>query len=413
MTETVVTSIEAVEGFKVAGIRCGLKKDGRLDFALVVSDRPCVAVGVFTTNMVKAAPVVVDQQILENNAESIRAVAVNTGCANACTGRKGVQDAHVTANWVAEALGIRQESVLLLSTGVIGTHLPMDKIRQGVADAKAALGNDWTAAANAIMTTDTRPKQIAVDVETASGARYRVAGIAKGAGMIAPNMATMLGVLVTDAKLSEPNAQTALRSVTDRSFNCIVVDGDMSTNDTVLMLANGASGVEVSSAEDLEQFERALRTVAEHLAHAIVRDGEGVTKFITVNVKHAPTPDAAKQIANTIATSPLVKTAFYGGDANWGRIIAAAGRAGVPLNPEHLRLWIAPGEEQSFTETSGAMQLFANGIAAEYDEPQALEIMKEPAISVVLDCGSGDGEACVWTCDLTHDYVSVNGHYRT
>jgi len=411
VTGVVESSIGEVAGFKVAGVNCGLKKDGKLDFALVVSDRPCVAAGVFTTNLVKAAPVLVDMDVLASNGEAIRAVAVNTGCANACTGRKGIQDAHVTASWVGEALGVRQESVLVMSTGVIGTHLPMDKIRQGVRQASAALGDDWTAAATAIMTTDTRPKLASICVTTASGQTFTVAGISKGAGMIAPNMATMLGVIVTDAALPLASAQAALRSATEYSFNRIVVDGDMSTNDTVLLLANGASGVTLDNDDDLARFEAALRAVCTKLAQDIVRDGEGVTRFITVNVTGALDDAAAKQIGNTIATSPLVKTAFYGGDANWGRIIAAAGRAGVPLDPERTRLWIAAGE----TSDPGAFSLclFDRGIAAEYSEAEATEIVTQPSVSLLLDCGLGDGQATIWTCDLSHDYVSINGHYRT
>ncbi len=405
------SSITGVTGFRVSGVSCGLKKDGRLDFALIVSDRPCVAAGVFTTNLVKAAPVLVDQQVLENNAANIRALAVNTGCANACTGRKGVQDAHVTQTWVGEAVGVRQEQVLVMSTGVIGTHLPLDKVRLGVSEASKSLGDAWEAAATAIMTTDTRPKMASASVTTASGKTYHIAGMCKGAGMIAPNMATMLGVLLTDAALSQQQLQSSLRKVTGSTFNCIVVDGDMSTNDTVLILANGASGVTVQSGDEIAEFEEALTAVMRKLAQDIVRDGEGVTKFITINVTGAENDDAAKQIANTIATSALVKTAFYGGDANWGRIIAAAGRAGVPLHPENLQLWIASGETDE--RENFHLQLFERGIAAHYDEAKATALVNEPAVSILLDVGVGDGSACVWTCDLSHDYVSINGHYRT
>jgi glutamate N-acetyltransferase/amino-acid N-acetyltransferase len=399
-----------VAGFRVSGVACGLKKDNRLDFALVTSDQPCVAAGVFTTNLVKAAPVLVDMQVLENNPQGIRAIAINTGCANACTGRKGIQDAHVTATWVADTLGIRQESVLVMSTGVIGTHLPMDKIRLGVTEASRTLGSDWAAAATAIMTTDTRPKQAAASTTTATGQTYNLAGICKGAGMIAPNMATMLGIVVTDAALTVEQAQTALRAATNTTFNRIVVDGDMSTNDTVLMLANGASGVQLADA-DLPAFTEALTALCRSLAQAIVRDGEGVTKFITLNIVNAPTDDAARQIANTIATSPLVKTAFYGGDANWGRIVAAAGRAGVPLDPDQLELWVAPGETSP--QEDRLLQLFDHGIAARYNEEQASAVFANPSISILLDCGTGSGQATVWTCDLSHDYVSINGHYRS
>ena len=403
-------SIPEIQGFKVAGIHCGLKKEGKLDFALVVSDRPCVAAGVFTTNLVKAAPVLVDTDRLSSNAEDIRALVVNTGCANACTGRKGIQDAHITARWVAEALAVREEQVLVMSTGVIGTHLPMDRMHDGVMMASGALGGDWDTVARAIMTTDTRPKQASVEVRTADGRVYHVGGVSKGSGMIAPNMATMLAVICTDAMLPQAQAQAMLGRAADVSYNRIVVDGDMSTNDTLVLLANGASGAVLADA-DLPAFEQALQQVCVKLAQDIVRDGEGVTKFITLEVSGAPDHEAARRIANTIATSPLVKTAFYGGDANWGRIVAAAGRAGVPLHPENVRLWIAAGEDRP--PTGAGVQLFDRGIAAEYDEAKATAIMKEPSIVVRLDCGAGDGLATVWTCDLSHDYVSINGHYRT
>jgi glutamate N-acetyltransferase / amino-acid N-acetyltransferase len=411
VTDVVEASISGVEGFKVAGVSAGLKKDGRLDFALITSERPCVAAGVFTTNVVKAAPVIVDMQVLEHNAEAIHVIAVNTACANACTGRKGIQDAHVTQSWVGEALGVRQESVLVMSTGVIGTHLPMDKMREGVTIASKALGNDWQATASAIMTTDTRPKSAYVEVALSDGRCYHIAGICKGSGMIAPNMATMLGVIVSDVTLPQAQAQTALRSAINGSFNCIVVDGDMSTNDTVLMLANGASGVELQSADDVAQFDAALKALCVKLAQDIVRDGEGATKFLTINVKGAADDTAAKQVANAIATSALVKTAFYGGDANWGRIIAAAGRSGIQLDPEQLELWLAAGEV--YAQNEFKLQLFDKGIAATYSEEEATAIVHQPAASILLNCGAGDGAAVIWTCDLSHDYVSINGSYRS
>jgi glutamate N-acetyltransferase/amino-acid N-acetyltransferase len=407
----VQASIEAVQGFRVAGVHAGLKANGQLDFALVVSDRPCAAAGVFTTNLVKAAPVLVDMQTLENDSSKIRAIVVNTRCANACTGRKGVQDAHITQNWVAEAVGVRQEQVLVMSTGVIGTHLPMDHIRSGVTLATNALGNDWATTAAAIMTTDTRPKTAYVEVTTPTGQTYHIGGMVKGSGMIAPNMATMLGVICTDAALSPEIAQDLLRKATRKSFNCIVVDGDMSTNDTVVLLANGASGAAVESDETVEQFEQALQAVARSLAQQVVRDGEGVTKFVTVNVVGASSDEDANKIANAIATSPLVKTAFYGGDANWGRIVAAAGRSGVAVDPDKMKLWIAQGETSN--RAAFHLQLFDQGIAARYDETDATAIMHESSVSVLLDCGDGDGEATLWTCDLSHDYVSINGHYRS
>ncbi len=401
----VLTSIEGVAGFQVAGVHAGLKKHCVLDFALIVSDRPAAVGAVFTTNEVKAACVLVDMDKLAKNPDGVRAVAINTRCANACTGQQGIENAHMMARYVAENLGIEEDAVLVLSTGVIGTQLPMDKIRQGADDAVQKLGNDWTAAAAAIMTTDTRPKQAWVKVTTASGQTYHIAGISKGAGMIAPNMATMLGVIVTDARVQP---QAALKQAADRSYNRIVVDGDMSTNDTVFLLANGASGVQIETQADCQQFQQALNAVCVRLAQDIVRDGEGVTKFIALHVTGAPDDDAARRIANTIATSPLVKTAFYGNDANWGRIVAAAGRAGVTLDQSRLKLWFAGGET-----LDNPLQLVEHGLPLDYSEAAATEIIRQPAVSVRLDCGMGDGSAVVWTCDLSHDYVSINGDYRS
>lgn len=399
-------TIEKVNGFKVAGVHCGLKKDGKLDFALIVSDTPCTAAGVFTTNQVKAAPVLVDMERLKHHAHHIRAVAINTASANACTGQQGIDNALQTSRWVAEEIGCAEDEVLVMSTGVIGTQLPMDKIKRGVQLAADALGDNWEAAARAIMTTDTRPKMASLR----SDHGYQIAGIAKGAGMIAPNMATMLSVIVTDAALAVEEAKSSLRLAVKANFNRIVVDGDMSTNDTILLLASG-TGVKISreKGEHLHFRFNLLSGVPRKLAQDIVRDGEGATKFITVKVIGAVADAAAYKIANAIATSPLVKTAFYGADANWGRIIAAAGRAGVRIEPERLRLSIAPGIEAK----DKSLLLFAEGMPTGYSEEQATSIMREPEITVMLDCGIGHGGATVWTCDLSHDYVSINGDYRS
>jgi glutamate N-acetyltransferase/amino-acid N-acetyltransferase len=300
-----------------------------------------------------------------------------------------------------------------MSTGVIGTQLPMEKIRRGIGLLVEALGNDWEAAARGIMTTDTRPKLASMGWQNEEGeGGYTIAGIAKGAGMIAPNMATMLGLMVTDAALPDSRAaDTLLRGATEVTFNRVVVDGDMSTNDTLLLLANGASGTKVEGGRNQVGFHYALTMAAEKLAQDIVRDGEGVTKFITLEILSAENNAAAKQIANTIATSPLVKTAFYGGDPNWGRIIAAAGRAGVPVDPARMTLHISNGRPEG--EDYYGLLLFENGMPTQYNEARASEIMSGAEIIVVLNCGQGTGQATVWTCDLSHDYVSINGHYRT
>jgi glutamate N-acetyltransferase/amino-acid N-acetyltransferase len=368
--------------------------------ALLVSDRPCQAAGVFTTNRVKAAPVLYDQAILAQPGAQVRAVVANTGSANACTGDAGLENTRRAAAQVAGLVGCQPDEVLALSTGVIGLPLPMEKITQGVQALAGLLGADnWPVAAEAIMTTDTRPKL--ASVRLASGCT--ITGIAKGAGMIAPNMATMLSIIATDADVSREVLARALASAAALSFNRIVVDGDMSTNDTVLVLAYGASGIKLSETE----FADALTGLCTQLAQAIVRDGEGATKFVTVEVTGAASPASARTIARQIATSALVKTAFYGADPNWGRILCAAGYSGIDLDPARLALWL--------TDTHGkpVIQLVEGGSPLDYDEPAAIQLMQTPEWGVRLDLGAGSAQALVWTCDLSHDYVSINGHYRT
>lgn len=388
-------------GFRAAGVHCGLKRDGRRDAALIVSEQPCQAAGVFTTNRVKAAPVLYDQTILARPGCQVRAVLVNTGSANACTGDPGLEDSRQSAIQTAAVLGCAPDEVLVLSTGVIGLPLPMDQLVQGIQLLAGQLSEQgWVDAAQAIMTTDTRPKL----VRFRHGRGYTVTGIAKGAGMIAPQMATMLSVLVTDAAVPRDLLQHALSRAVDQSFNRIVVDGDMSTNDTVLALANGTSGVPV---DDLDEFATALAEVSVPLAQAIVRDGEGATKFVTVQVTGAPDETTARTVARQIGTSALVKTAFYGGDPNWGRILCAAGYSGVELDPDRLALWLldAPG--------SPVLQLVAHGQPSAYDEPAAIALMHTAEWGIRLDLGLGQASTWLWTCDLSHDYVTINGHYRT
>ncbi len=404
------SSIESVSGYRAAGVHAGLKKDGALDFSLVVSDVDCVAAGVFTRNKVKAAPVLLDMERLAGGAESIRAVATNTISANACTGAIGLENARATSDMVAEALDISAEQVLVMSTGVIGTHLPMDKIARGVELSSASLGSDWRAAAAAIMTTDTRPKLGSIRVETDKGS-YTLAGMVKGAGMIAPNMATMLSVIVTDAALSTAAANDALRSATQESFNRIVVDGDTSTNDTVLLLANGQSGVAPASDQELAAFQDALNALCRFLAQEVVRDGEGVTKFVTLDVVNADSVASAERIGQTIGASVLTKSAFYGSDANWGRIVAAAGRAGAPFEPDSTSLFVAAGE--GLSDDQRGLEIFSGGMPTDYQEADAAAIMAEPSITFTLDCGMGAGCATIWTCDISHDYISINGDYRS
>jgi glutamate N-acetyltransferase / amino-acid N-acetyltransferase len=402
--------ISSVKGFRVAGVHAGMKKDRALDFALIVADRDCVTAGVFTTNQSKAAPIYVSQEHLAQNPTRIRAVAINTTSANAMTGRVGIENARTVAKMVANHATIDPSQVLVMSTGVIGTHLPMQQIQYGVDIAYPSLNNDWQSASEAIMTTDTRPKTAYAKVQTIEG-EYTIAGISKGAGMIAPNMATMLGVIVTDARMDLAQAQTALHYANERSYNRIVVDGDTSTNDCVFLLANGASGVSLRTPADVSQFQNALVAVAQKLAHDIVRDGEGATKFITIHITGATDNASAHKIGHTIACSPLVKTAFFGGDANWGRIVAAAGRAGAPFNPDTAQLWISPGEE--LFEGDKGLLLFKNGMPTRYDEAAATGIFAEESIYVSLDLGLGNGTCMVWTCDFSHDYVTINGDYRS
>lgn len=402
--------IKGVRGFRIAGVHGGLKKNGALDVALLLSDRDCVAAGVFTTNHAKAAPVLVGQALLAQHAERIRAVIVNTTSANAMTGNVGIQNARTVMGWVAEQAGITPDQVIPMSTGVIGAHLPMPQLEKAVPLAFGALGQDWESGARAIMTTDTRPKFASVTVSTVDGT-YTIAGISKGAGMIAPNMATMLGVIATDVLLTPEQAQTALKTATKFSYNRVVVDGDMSTNDTVVLLANGASGVTLKTESDYLQFQHALQALATYLAKAIVRDGEGATKFITLHVSGAPDEHTAHTIANTIATSPLVKTAFFGGDANWGRIVASAGRAGVAFNPEQAQLWISAGE--TLIDGKRGLLLFKFGMPTRYSEAEASTIFAEKSIYVTLDLGMGHAESVVWTCDLSKEYVAINGDYRS
>ncbi|WP_228845237.1 bifunctional glutamate N-acetyltransferase/amino-acid acetyltransferase ArgJ [Phototrophicus methaneseepsis] len=407
-TTDLMNTIESVAGFHVAGVHAGLKKNGKLDFAIIASDVPCVAAGVFTQNTVKAAPVLLNMERLAASATDKRAVAINTVSANACTGEQGMQNARRMSELVAEAIDASAEQIFVMSTGVIGTQLPMQKIEQGVSLASQALGDDWQSAAAAIMTTDTRPKQAAITVETEQGS-YTIAGISKGSGMIAPNMATMLCVVTTDAELSPALAQSSLGAAADVSFNRIVVDGDTSTNDMVILLANGQSDITVEGDAMSQQFQAALNEVLTSLSKQIVRDGEGVSKFISLHVEGAHSDEDALQIARTIATSPLVKTAFYGNDANWGRIIAAAGRAGVPFDPDKAALYFAVGEDA----VDGKLCLFANGQVAAYSEEDATAIITQDDVTVSLDCGNGDGSCHIWTCDLSHEYVSINGDYRS
>jgi glutamate N-acetyltransferase/amino-acid N-acetyltransferase len=390
------TGVTAAKGFQAAGVACGLKKTGALDLALVFSTSDCTCAGMFTTNRVQAAPVLYDKDVLAKNKTTIRAVIANSGCANACTGDAGLNDTRTTAEETARALGIRANQVLVLSTGVIGQRLPMEKIRAGITHAASNLRVDGGApASRAIMTTDTKPKTFEI-----TNPRYTIGGMAKGAGMIHPNMATMLSVITTDAKVAPALLDQALRAAVNQSFNRISIDGDMSTNDTVLLLANGATGIEIGETE-IGDFIQALTLVCVNLAKQLVRDGEGVTKFVELNVTGARDETEAVRVAKAIANSPLCKTALYGGDANWGRVIAAAGYSGVEVEPAKMKLWF------------GEVNVFANGMPTQFDEAESTKAIAGSEVLIHLDLGQGDAKTTVWTCDLSHDYVTINGKYRT
>jgi glutamate N-acetyltransferase / amino-acid N-acetyltransferase len=392
-------------GFVAAATACGLKESGRPDLALLVSQADCTAAALFTRNQVVAAPVVVDRETLSANRRQIRAVIANAGCANACTGVTGLANARQMQQLTAAAVGCRADQVMVLSTGVIGVQLDMEKIARGVEQTAANLSTEGGhAATRAIMTTDTRPKQMAIEVEL-SGGKVRIGGMAKGAGMIHPDMATMLAVITTDAAVAPDLLQELLARAANRSFNRISIDGDTSTNDTVLILANGTTGVDISGGATADAFERALTSLCTGLAQAIVRDGEGATKFIELTVSGAAGEADALAVAHTVATSPLVKTAFAGSDPNWGRIVAAAGRAGVPLEPNRLSLSVTAGGK--------SLQLVYQGSPTGYPEAEAAALFAQAEFCLRLDLGLGPAETVVWTCDLSHDYVSINADYRT
>ena len=398
--------VAATLAFAAGAVATGLKKDEALDLALLVSRDDCAAAAVFTQNQVVAAPVIVDRQTLATNNTAIRAVIANAGNANACTGEPGLANAQAMQQQTATAIGCQPEQVLVLSTGVIGVQLPMDKVEAGIKGIVSKLSRRGdAAAAQAIMTTDTYPKQIAVQVKLAKGT-VTIGGMAKGSGMIHPNMATMLGLLTTDAEVEPEALSILLKTAVDQSFNRISIDGDTSTNDTVLLLANGASRISVDTMENLAIFGRALTQVCQQLAHMIVRDGEGATKFVEIQVTGAKTNQEALQIAQTIATSPLVKTAFAGSDANWGRILAAAGRAGIIFDQNKIDLWVG---SQNATE----LQLVAAGTPTPYQETEAAAIFAQPQFIIQLNLNQGNGHDIMWTSDLTHDYVTINADYRT
>lgn len=393
-------------GFRAAAVAAGIKQSGMPDLVLVTSDRDCTAAGVFTRNRVAAAPVLVDRETLAANDSAVRGVVINAGNANACTGEPGLSNAREMQRSAAGVLSGRPEQYLVMSTGVIGVPLPMERVRAGILTAAPLLSAaSDRAAAEGIMTTDTRPKHLAVEVELPDG-KVTLGGMAKGAGMIHPDMATLLGLLTTDAAVPAADLAAILREAAGHTFNAISIDGDTSTNDTILLLANGASGVAVSDKASRALFAAALNELCHALAMMVVGDGEGVTRVVTLRVTGARTENDARRVANTIATSPLVKTAFAGGDPNWGRIMMATGRSGVEVDQRRLALWIG-------IDGKPALQIVRDGTPTDFAEADAAAVFALPAFTVQVDLGDGSAEAVMWTTDLTHDYVTINADYRT
>ncbi|MBR3721583.1 MAG: bifunctional glutamate N-acetyltransferase/amino-acid acetyltransferase ArgJ [Selenomonadaceae bacterium] len=389
------------KGFKAAGVKAGIKKSGNLDVAVVYSEKDAAVAGVFTTNQVAAAPVYVSKETIAN--KKARVIVANAGCANACTGEEGMKNARLMAKIAATELKCDEKEVAVASTGIIGAQLPMDKMEKGIKDAVKELSVEGGInASNAIITTDTKPKTLAYEL-TLGGKPVRIGAMAKGSGMIQPNMATMLAFITTDANIKQELLQDALSKTAEITFNMISVDGDMSTNDMAVVLANGAAdNPEITEKdEDYKTFCHALFEVCENLAKRIAADGEGATKFLTVNVTNAKNFNDAKTIAMSVAKSPLVKTAFFGEDPNWGRVICAVGYAGVDMNPDKVSIKF------------GDVPVYEKGQGASHDDEALKKVMAAHDIAINIDMNDGDANATVWTCDFSYEYVKINGEYHT
>ena len=400
--------VTAAKGFEAASAAAGIKYQGRTDMALVYSQKPCEAAGTFTTNVVKAAPVKWDKKVVESNAKP-QVIVINSGIANACTGETGIECCKEVAKEAAKALETEMESVLIGSTGVIGMQLPVEKMKDGVhllAKEKAEGLEMGNLAAKAIMTTDTKEKEAAVTIEL-DGTTVTIGGMAKGSGMIHPNMCTMLAFITTDAVISKEALQAALSSDVEETYNMISVDGDTSTNDTVLLLANQMAGNKEiqKGTKEFEIFKEALHEVNTTLAKKIAGDGEGATALLEVTVQGAETKQQAKTLAKSVICSNLTKTAIAGHDANWGRILCAMGYAGVEFEPEKTDLFIQ--------SSAGEMKLVENGMALDYSEEKATEILSQTEVSIVADIKLGAEKATAWGCDLTHGYIDINADYRS
>jgi glutamate N-acetyltransferase/amino-acid N-acetyltransferase len=389
-----------IQGFKASAVAAGLKKDKSLDLALIFSESESAAAGVFTNNKVKAAPVIISREHILNG--RARAIVANAGNANACNGKTGLIDARRTAELIAEPLGIRPEDVLIASTGVIGNPMNMEAVSGAVPGLVKALSPDgMPLVARAIMTTDSFPKMSHFEGR-AGGRPYRILGISKGAGMIMPDMATMLSFILTDIRVASSDLKDALLSSVETTFNRISVDGDTSTNDMVLVMANGMAGNRALSEADSRDFKKGLQTVMGELARMMVKDGEGATKLVPIEIKGALSPSDAIKAARTVANSCLVKTAFYGKDPNWGRIMAALGRADVVMKEESVDIWVDD------------VQIVEGGVGKGTEaEEMAAERMAGEEFILTIDLHQGDYQDRVITCDLTHEYVSINADYRT
>ena len=406
---TITGGVTAATGFEAAGIEAGVKYQNRKDLALVYSKTPCVSAGVFTSNVVKAAPVTWDRELVRGGTKPIHAVVINTGIANACTGREGYEICKQTADKTAEVLGIEADSVLVASTGVIGMQIPLDKIVNNLdklAAAKSHSPEAGTNAAKAIMTTDTLHKETAVTF-TIGGKTVTLGGMAKGSGMIHPNMCTMLCFLTTDLAIEKTILQKALSEVVVDTFNMISVDGDTSTNDSLVVLANGLAGNPVidKEGEDYEIFKAALTEVCTTLAKKMAGDGEGATALFETQVIHADTKDNARKLAKSVICSSLTKAMIYGHDANVGRIMCALGYSGVSFDPEQVELFCSDGEKE--------ICIAKNGMLTDYDEQEATRILSAPEVKVTVDMKMGEAEATAWGCDLTYEYVKINADYRS
>jgi glutamate N-acetyltransferase/amino-acid N-acetyltransferase len=406
--EKIKGGVTAAKGYEAAATAAGIKYTDRTDMAMIYSQVPCIAAGTFTTNVVKAAPVRWDMQVVKSGA-NVQAVIVNSGIANACTGEEGFGYCRETARAAAAALNISENGVLIGSTGVIGKQLPIDKVSAGImalAEKKKPSLENGTGAAKAIMTTDTCEKEIAVTIQV-GGQTVTIGGMAKGSGMIHPNMCTMLAFLTTDAVIAKETLQKALSEDVGDTYNMISVDGDTSTNDTVLLLANGmAENPEiVYETEDYQKFKEALHVINEYLAKKIAGDGEGATALFEVKAIGCESVEQAKTLAKSIVCSNLTKTAIAGHDANWGRILCAMGYSGAQFNPEKVDLF--------FESKAGRLQIIENGTAVDYSEEKATKILSESEVTAIADVKMGDKEATAWGCDLTHGYIDINADYRS